>query len=292
MAVTLRCAAKLNLYLDVLGPRGDGYHDILTLFQPVDLHDEVVLKKRPGGITLAGDDPSIPWNRRNLCYRAAALLFERANLSGGVDILVRKRIPAGAGLGGGSGDAAGVMLGIDALYGLELGEETLAAAALEIGSDVPFFVRGRPAIGRGRGEELEPVEGLRRGWFVVAKPPVSVSTAEAYASLDFLLTTNMRKAKLSKLLEGLEVYPDTSLATFNSFECGIARAHEGIGRLLSVMRGAGPDLCSLSGSGAACFALFAREEAARRLRDRLRVEGFFAEVTRPTDKAVTILHTE
>ena len=292
MAVTLRCAAKLNLYLEVIGPRGDGYHDILTLFQPVGLHDEIVVERRPRGIALAGDDPAIPWDESNLCHRAAAMLLDRCGEPGGVDIRVRKRIPAGAGLGGGSGDAAGVLLGLNALYELGLGEGELASAALEIGSDVPFFVRRRPAIGRGRGEDLEFVAGLRRGWFVVAKPPVSVSTADAYASLDFLLTRGGRKARLSKLLEGLEVYPDTALETFNSFERGIARAHVDIGRLLSTMRGAGPDLCSLSGSGAACFALFPDEPAARRLRDRLRGEGFFAEVTRPADEAVTILHTE
>ncbi|MBN1885183.1 MAG: 4-(cytidine 5'-diphospho)-2-C-methyl-D-erythritol kinase [Candidatus Krumholzibacteriota bacterium] len=292
MAATVRCAAKLNLYLEVLGPRPDGYHDILTFFQPVDLRDEIVIERRSSGIDLAGNDPSIPWDESNLCHRAAALILDAAGRPGGVAIEVHKRIPAGAGLGGGSSDAAGVLAGIDHLYGLGLGEDALASLALQIGSDAPFFVRRRPAIGRGRGEELEPVAGLRGGWFVVAKPPESVSTAAAYAALDFLLTTEKRKAKLSKLLEGLEAYPDDSLDTFNSFERAVARDHPGVGRVLRAMRDSGPDLCSLSGSGSACFALYREEDRARRMRDGLRGEGLFAEITRPIDEAMTILHTE
>lgn len=292
MTVNVRCAAKLNLYLDVIQRRNDGYHEIETLFQPVSLWDELFLSPAPKGIVVTGDDPAVPWDESNLCHRAARTLFDRMGFGGGVAIEVRKLIPAGAGLGGGSSDAAGTLVGLNVLMNFRLGSDDLAELALEIGSDVPFFIGGRPAIGRGRGEELETVTGLPGGWILIVKPNITISTAWAYEQLKLLLTAESGGAKLSELLDGIKYFPEKKLATHNSFERGIVEHFPEIAGVLAALKREGAFLCALSGTGAACFALFSEEERAKEVRKRFTEKGFFLSIVRPVYQAIELLQTD
>ncbi len=286
--IKARAYAKINLYLDVVRRREDGYHDIETLYQPVSLWDELTYEQTPAGIEIEGDDPSIPWNEDNLCHRAAALVLESSGTKGGVRIRVAKAIPSGAGLGGGSSDAAATLLAVNALYRCGFSSEELRNLALALGSDVPFFVFGAPAIGRGRGELLERTPGLRGGWILIVKPDVSVSTKWAYQNLNLILTKGSPGATLTALLEGLQRFPAVRLETRNSFEAGVAERFPGVSEVLSALRDENPVLSSLSGSGSACFAVFEVESRAREVCERFLSAGFFTRLVQPVVHATRI----
>jgi 4-diphosphocytidyl-2-C-methyl-D-erythritol kinase len=282
-------AAKINLYLDIKGKRPDGYHEIETFFQPISLWDELTFEGTPSGIALAGDDPTIPWDKDNLCHRAARLIFERAGFSGGVAIAVRKGIPPGAGLGGGSVDAAATLVATNALFRFRLSGTELRELAAKLGSDVPFFVLGAPAIGRGRGEILEEAQGLRGGWILVVKPDITISTQWAYENLTLVLTGDKVKATLETFRQGLQRFPDIRLETRNSFEAGVIEHFPSVAGILATLRAEKPILCSLSGSGSACFAVFADEGVAQRVGERLSGEGLFTKVVRPVHRAIRLV---
>lgn len=292
MSFTVRCAAKVNLYLAVVGSRDDGYHDIVTLFQPVSLWDEVTLTPRCGEVRIAGNDPAIPWDERNLIFRAAKLLLETVGCAEGVSIDVRKAIPSGAGLGGGSSDAAATLVGMNELFSFHLSQDRLREIALDIGSDVPFFVLGQPAIGRGRGELLETTPGLPGGYVVIVKPGITVSTKWAYSNVNFLLTKVKSEITLELLLEGLRHFPDSELDTYNSFESGVVEEFSEIGTVLQECREQGAILCSLSGSGSACFAVFDERNRAEEVVNSFIAKGLFARVTRPVNQALVLLWKE
>ncbi len=176
--------AKLNLFLEVLGKRPDGYHELETLMVATDLHDTLTVSDDPSGrISLSCDDPTLPTGRENLVVRAAERLKEMAGEDRGAKIDLRKAIPAQAGLAGGSSDAAATLAALDLLWNLGTPAERLESLAAEIGSDVAFFLNGPASICRGRGERVEPVLLTRRLHFVLICPPVGVSTAEVYRRL-------------------------------------------------------------------------------------------------------------
>lgn len=288
----MRCSAKVNLYLGVTGKRSDGFHDIVTLFQPVSLYDRLHLARTADGIELEGDDPSIPWDGTNLCHRAAGAFFRSSGAPGGVRIEVSKSIPHGAGLGGGSADAAAVLTGLNALFGHPLSGPELERIGLDAGSDVPFFIRGTPAVGRGRGEILDETGGLRNGWIVIVKPPFTVPTGWAYENLKIMLTSKSQEDRLNYLLKGLERFPECHLITHNSFEAVVVERYPEIGRLLESLRNEKPELTSLSGSGAACFALFSDRKRAEEVAGAFEGKGFFSVLTQPVYHALELLHWE
>lgn len=290
--IRVRGAAKINLFLDVLERRKDGYHEIESFLQPVGLWDEISIMLIESGIELTGDDPTIRWDRDNLCYRAAEEILDRAGCGGGVRISVDKRIPHGAGLGGGSSDAAAVLLGINELLGLELEENELMAIGLSLGSDIPFFIRGGPAVCRGRGEILEREEGLGKGWILVVKPDVTVSTGWAYQNLKIGLTRGGGKATLRQLIEGLKRFPEVELKAWNSFTGLVTKSFPEIGTILDTLRQSGAILSAMSGSGSACFALYGEESRAAEVHRLFTGRGLFTEVVRPVDRAVILLHEE
>ncbi len=182
--------AKINLTLEVLGTRPDGYHELRSIVAAIPLHDDVELQDAPAGevsVEMVGDGlevPDVP-NEKNLAVRAARALQKACGVARGVRIRIVKRIPAGAGLGGGSADAAAVLNGLNALWGLELSTERLCAVGAEVGSDVPALVLGGVVMMEGRGERVRRARGARptMGWsrFVLRVPPVNASTARVYA---------------------------------------------------------------------------------------------------------------
>jgi 4-diphosphocytidyl-2-C-methyl-D-erythritol kinase len=179
--MTIQAHAKVNLVLRVLGKRPDGFHEIETLMVPVSLADDVEVEVSAGsGITMACDDPGVPADPSNLAWRAAEAFARQTRLTVRIRLVLRKKIPHGAGLGGGSSDAAAVLRALDALLETRLGEQQLEALAAEIGSDTPFFIRSRPSWCRGRGEVMADADRVPPTRLLLLKPPFPVSTAWAY----------------------------------------------------------------------------------------------------------------
>ncbi|CAD2262686.1 4-(cytidine 5'-diphospho)-2-C-methyl-D-erythritol kinase [Stutzerimonas stutzeri] len=197
--LTLPAPAKLNLMLHITGRRADGYHELQTLFQFLDYGDELVLRPREDGqIRLLTELPGVDHDS-NLIVRAARLLQRESGCALGADIQLTKRLPMGGGIGGGSSDAATTLVGLDHLWNTRLGEDRLAELGLNLGADVPVFVRGRAAFAEGVGERLQPVD-LPEPWFLVIAPQVSVSTAEIFADPE--LTRNTPAITVRSLLAG------------------------------------------------------------------------------------------
>jgi len=179
--ITLAAPAKINLSLRILGKRPDGFHELETLMIPIGLSDEIEIVHAPGhGISLTCNAPEIPTDSGNLCVRAVELFREETGIVHGISISLMKRIPHGAGLGGGSSDAAAVLKGLNALFEEPLVAEELALLAASLGSDVPFFLHNGPAICRGRGEILEEAPVIAKRRILLIKPPFPIPTAWAY----------------------------------------------------------------------------------------------------------------
>ena len=265
-ALTLAAPAKINLTLDVLGRRADGYHDLRTVMQTVDLSDTVTLEKTGEGIALSLSDPALPTDRRNTAYAAAegffAALTAHGGTSFGVRIFVQKTVPQQAGMGGGSADAAAVLRGLNTLAGNPFSPDDLCALGAEIGADVPFCVRGGAALATGIGERLSPVPGLPENVFiVVCKPPVGVSTGAAYNAVDAHLSAVIPSDEAG-LLAALKAGNPAGVGArlHNAFEQALALPE--VTEILTRMQGFSPLGCRMTGSGSATFALFADESAA------------------------------
>jgi 4-diphosphocytidyl-2-C-methyl-D-erythritol kinase len=250
--------AKINLDLRVLGKRADGYHELRTVFQTVSLADALELAFTPGRRTQVEllDDPGIPGN---LVLRAAGLAMDALRITGRLEMRLSKRIPMGAGLGGGSSDAAAVLLALPALAGRRAGLEALAELAARLGSDVPFFLLGGTAVGIGRGTELFPLPDAPSRPGLVVAPGVHVDTARAYAELSPRLTSDAQQNKIISY-QSFTWDPFAGGPAANDFEAVVFARH---GRLASLKRGlmqAGASCAMMTGSGSALFGLFSRRE--------------------------------
>ena len=276
----IKSNAKLNFLLLVHGRRGDGYHEITTLYVPIDLHDTLYITAEPGdGIMVACGDPLVPRDLDNLAGRAAELVLSKLGLRAAVDITIEKRIPVGAGLAGGSSNAAAVLKALPWALGRHLGDDETLALAAELGSDVPFFLAERWAFGRGRGEVLEPVAGVRGVEFVLAAPPEPVSTPAVYGELkpDEYCADDFDPVAVARAFgEGPEAWREYFR---NDLMAPAERLYPRITLLKDTLTemGYGP---ALSGSGGAVFA--PADDRARAAADaaKLRALGFWSEVIR------------
>lgn len=286
---TFPSRAKLNLHLQVVGHRADGYHELRTVFTAIDLHDTIgIALAESGDITLkvaAGDAPS---GDANLAYRAAAAYRERWAPELGIALELRKRIPMGGGLGGGSSNAASVLRGLRALTGQPRDRLELLPVARELGADVPFFLSGGLAVGFGRGDELLPLPDLsapKRLWLIV--PPVAVETAAAFRALGDL-TAKPLPLSIFRSLSGGEPSRWEDLLGWNDFQPTILRRFADIAEAHDELLACGASWVRLSGSGAALFADFAdpdrAAEAVRRLGAKCRCEPI-ATVPRALDES-------
>ena len=186
--ITVRCPGKVNWALRILNRRADGFHEVVTVLQAIDLWDTLTINDA-AELSLSCNRPGIPTDRSNLVLQAAALLAGRAGVGNpGAAIRLEKRIPAGGGLGGGSSDAAGALAGLARAWNLDLNRDDLAGMAAELGSDVPFFLTGGTALGTGRGERIEPLPFAGEVPLLLGFPPVSISTAQVYSQLGAYLT--------------------------------------------------------------------------------------------------------
>ncbi len=274
-ALSVSSPAKVNLYLEVLARRPDGYHDIESVMQLVDLCDLVHLERAPAGIRLSVAGGEVPVDPTNLAYRAAALLRERVGLRDGVRIHLVKRIPVGGGLGGGSGNAAAVLAGLTRLFDLAEPPEALARLGAELGSDVPFFLGPGLALATGRGERLQPLAPWPPHWLVVANPGVSVSTAWAYREVSSKLTGGERRSTIQPfVIGGALPWPPTW--GFNRFEEAVLPRRPEIQRLRDLLQAGGAEPALMTGSGASVFGVVRDAASAEALAGRARGAGAFA----------------
>jgi len=271
--VRLPAFAKINLRLDILGKRADGYHELRTIFQSISLRDELTLRaSRIPGIRLkvrGNDALSNEPPERNLVYRAAAALQRELKIRTGVEIELQKKIPAGRGLGGGSSDAASVLRGYLRLTGRKLPDERLLAIASSLGADLPFFLLGGRALGIGRGDEIYPLPDMpKRAVLVVSPRDIHVATPEAYRWVKAKPLSHVRLTKSS---------PDPKLMGFctlcwstegnglsNDFEKAVFRRHPRLGQIKRELLRWGAAEASLAGSGSAVFGIFPSPVLARR----------------------------
>ncbi|MFO7900149.1 MAG: 4-(cytidine 5'-diphospho)-2-C-methyl-D-erythritol kinase [Planctomycetota bacterium] len=273
-ALTVACPAKVNLFLEVSGRRADGYHEVETVMQAVTLYDELVLRPRPGrGVTFRCSDPALPRDAQNLARAAAERLDADVGLPEGVSVRLEKRIPTGAGLGGGSSDAAGVLVGLNRLFGLGLSVEGLSELAGDLGSDVPFFLRGGTALCRGRGEQVDPVACGLVAHYVICCPEQGVSTGEAYEELSRMgLTKNHQSARL--MLDSLASGQLDRVREhlFNRLGEVAEQLAPDAGKVRSLLAANASQVALVSGSGSAVFCLFGTAEDAAVVAERMRAQ--------------------
>jgi 4-diphosphocytidyl-2-C-methyl-D-erythritol kinase len=263
--MTFQAFAKINLGLEVVRRRPDGYHDIRTLFQTINLADELSFEPAAGGvITVGGDDPSVLWDDTNLVHRAARTLRERAGKTAGAAVFVKKNIPAGRGLGGGSSDAAVTLMALDAMWGLGLPPGELSAVAKSLGADVPYFLKGGLCLGEGIGDILTPLPDLDPLVCALAFPAFAISTAEVYGAYPPSLTSEGKPSKIVRFLES----GDFGLLG-NDLEHVIFRDHPELEAVKRSLQDAGALLTMVSGSGSAVYGLFADRDKAREALARL-----------------------
>jgi 4-diphosphocytidyl-2-C-methyl-D-erythritol kinase len=247
--ITLKSYAKINLGLEVVSKRADGYHNLKTVFQTIDLFDTIEIKENPSGkLHLGGDDPAVAWDERNTIFRAVAAISRNYNLHQGFDIAVKKKIPAGSGLGGGSSNAAVILLFLNRYFKLDLPLETLIRLGTELGADVPFFLVGGTVLGEGIGDRMTALPDLEEKRVDLVIPPINVPTGLIFSR--FSLTSKPIKSKIdtfvcSKSLKILE----------NNLEKITFELFPGVGMIKEKMQSLGYELVLMSGSGSAVFGL-------------------------------------
>jgi 4-diphosphocytidyl-2-C-methyl-D-erythritol kinase len=265
--LVLTAAAKVNLVLEVLDRRADGYHEIATVMQTVDLADRLTLEDSDV-LELACQTPGVPTDVSNLALKAAVALRDAGRVERGVRITLDKRIPVAAGLGGGSSDAAAVLLGLNRLWRLRWPMARLAEVAITLGMDVPFFLRGGVALGTGRGERLRTVTGASLA-LVLANPGVAVSTAEAYGRVTRAMYTDGAQCDAMIAALGTRRPARVAASLYNGLEAAVTPAHPEIARMRAALLAAGALGARMSGSGPTVFAVARSFEQARQIRRRV-----------------------
>jgi len=266
--------AKVNLGLEALGRRPDGYHDVVTVLHTIDLSDAMEIGLAEG-ISVHCSVPHLS-GPENLAYKSALALKEKAGYKKGAKIFIEKRIPEAMGLGGGSSDAAAALVALNRLWGLGLIEEQLCEIAASIGSDVPFFVKGGAALGEGRGEVLTPLPSLEEQALVMVCPEISIQgkTGRLYSMLKPSAYTDGHATR--SFADALGRGRFSPHLIFNVFEQVAFDAFPGLDAVMRGMEEAGAGTVSLSGSGPALFSLVDNRIAARRMADKLRGMGLRA----------------
>jgi len=266
----LNAYAKVNLTLDVVGPRDDGYHDIESVMHTIELHDSITLRETGAGVELIVHDGSVPHDTRNLVVRTAEVLRETFGVDRAVQIELVKRIPVAAGLGGGSSDAAVTLLGLVQLWKLRLDGRELLRLATGLGADVPFFLEGGAAIARGRGDRLTRLPPLPTTWMVLARPRVEVATAWAYKQLSASGASGRPQTDLMVEAVQREDIREAGRYLRNIFEDVITTTYPVVSELKArILRGEAYG-AGMSGTGPTVFGLMANEAAAHKVAENLR----------------------
>jgi 4-diphosphocytidyl-2-C-methyl-D-erythritol kinase len=280
MTFTVRALAKINLSLRVTAKRADGFHEVQTILQAIDLADRLTFRARRGPFQLIGSTHGVPVDRTNLVWKAAERLWEAAGRDGepkDVVVTLEKKIPVQAGLGGGSSNAAAALLALRRLWKLDVADERLVGIAARLGSDVPYFFVGGTALGLGRGDEVYPLADLPRWWAVLAVPPFGVKTADAYQWLD------EERAGTSAAPEP-QYLPRTWLGKIvplvNDLQRPVVLRRPAIGDLIARLVKLGAEMAAMSGSGSTVFGIFTTSSAAAQAARALRHSGAAVRVVR------------
>ena len=279
----LRALAKINLGLDILGKRPDGYHDVRMIMQTIQMYDVLdIRKKEEPGISLSVNVPYVPADERNLVYKAAKLLMDEFRIQEGVAIRLEKFIPIAAGMAGGSSDAAAAFVGLNRLFRLNLTEKELMERAVKIGADVPYCIMRGTALAEGIGEKLTRMEPLPPCYVLVGKPGVNVSTKMAYENLN--LSEIASHPDIDGMIEDIRRKDLYSMAAkmSNVFEPGIVRQYPVIRQIRELMEENGAVRAMMSGSGPTVFGIFDSKD---------KMEGAAA-VLRESRLARTVFATE
>jgi 4-diphosphocytidyl-2-C-methyl-D-erythritol kinase len=273
MALQRKSPCKINLLLNILGKRPDGFHELETVLHPVPVFDCLEFERAGWGVELTCSLATLPADSSNLVHRAAMAFLEAAGIAEGVRIRLDKHIPLAAGLGGGSGNAATTLLGLDELFEGPLTPAALAELAASLGADVPFFLQARPALATGRGERIQPLDffpALRGVWALLAHPGFGIGTGWAYQALArFPTALHGQSGRAARLIEclGAGDLPSASAQFYNALEMPALDKYPILALYQEFLRAEGALATLMSGSGSTTFALAPGQAAALQLRD-------------------------
>jgi len=289
--IVLKARAKINWTLDVIGKRPDGYHEIETVMQSVDLWDKVILEKRGEGIHLQLDTHKLPQDSRNIAWKAAALVKERFDIDGGVMINIDKNIPIAAGLGGGSADGAAVLVGLNFLWDLKMSEEEIRIMAKALGADVPFCIRGGSALAKGIGEKLTIFEPACPVWLVIVKPSIGVSTAEIFDLWDTWSVPPVKRPRAERMVDALLKRDVRGIADAmdNVLEVVTASIHPEILDIKQRLIDLGAVKSLMSGSGPSVYGIFEDKLKAQRAGEHFKWDGAKVFVTCTSNKGTELM---
>lgn len=282
----LKALAKINLGLDVLGRRENGYHDVRMVMQSIYLYDNVTIeKKKEPGITLTSNLFYLPNDQGNIAYKAADMLIREFDIKEGVDIVLDKHIPVAAGMAGGSSNAAAVLFGMNRLFELGLSQEELMERGVKLGADVPYCIMRGTVLAEGIGEELTDLPPMPKCTVLIAKPPVSVSTKDIYEALDS--KEEIEHPDIDGILKGLEEQNLEKIANSmgNVLEDVTIPMHPEIADIKQIMLDCGALNAMMSGSGPTVFGLFTQKSAAKKAQEIIQQKGLARQVY------VTNVHT-
>ncbi|MCX5679402.1 MAG: 4-(cytidine 5'-diphospho)-2-C-methyl-D-erythritol kinase [Candidatus Omnitrophica bacterium] len=272
-SITLTAPAKVNLFLKVLGRRRDGYHNIHTIFEKISLADKITITSVPHGIKVLSDKVITRNPEDNIAYKAAELVIREFKISSGVSIYIRKKIPMAAGLGGGSSDAASVLMGMDRLFGLRISKSRMIDLAAKLGADVPFFVLGAAfATGKGIGEKLKPLNMGRKLWHLLVFPGFESATKEVYEAfdrLDFALTGHTGDVKIGRLFQSFTVFKVIEAMLYNDLQCAAISEKKVLGSIIERLTASLGKKVVLSGSGSSVFCLYRTGKEAVKAKARI-----------------------
>jgi 4-diphosphocytidyl-2-C-methyl-D-erythritol kinase len=284
--LTLPSFAKINWTLDVLGKRTDGYHELRTIYQTVGLADQLVVELTGSpGIEVVCDGAGVSGGPTNLAHRAAAAFFEAAGLAreAGANIWIRKAIPAGGGLGGGSSNAATTLLGLEQLAGLRLPDATRFSIARALGADVPLFLIGGTVLGVGRGDEVYGLADAPTTSLVIANPGVHVPTADVFRRFHSELTAPDPVARLHSFVSALR-FRNSQVSVGNDLEEAVVRDHPEVGDARAALLGTGAVRAWMTGSGASVVGIFEGAGAAVSAAEHLAEHGLWARAVETIDR--------
>ncbi|MCJ1750265.1 4-(cytidine 5'-diphospho)-2-C-methyl-D-erythritol kinase [Mammaliicoccus sciuri] len=261
--------AKINLTLDTLYKREDGYHEVEMIMTTIDLNDRLTFECRDDGeIIIDVEHNFVPSDHRNLAYKAAKLMQDRYNIEKGVKISLEKSIPISAGLAGGSSDAAATFRGLNELWGINESLETLSELASEIGSDISFCIYGKTALCQGRGEKITHLPKPPSAWVVIAKPDIGVSTPEIYGALDLENKEEVQTQACLKAIENND-YASMCQSLGNSLEKVTMQLYPEVEKLKNTMSNTGVDAALMSGSGPTIYGFVQKERQAKQVYNAL-----------------------
>ncbi|HEV2435307.1 MAG TPA: 4-(cytidine 5'-diphospho)-2-C-methyl-D-erythritol kinase [Verrucomicrobiae bacterium] len=278
MRLKKKSPCKVNLLLNILGRRADGFHELETILYPVNVCDQLTFARGGHGVELSCSDANLPADSQNLAHRAATAFLQAAKISEGVKIHLEKKIPLAAGLGGGSGNAATTLLALNELFHQPLAPAKLNELAASLGSDVPFFLQNKPALATGRGEKIQKLDvfpAFRDKAFLLIHPGFGVSTAWAYQALArFPAALHGRPGRARELISSLQTnhWPAVAGGVYNSLEAPVFEKYPVLALFQEFLRAQGALAALMSGSGSTTFAIVENVSAGQTLAEKFRAK--------------------